>query len=57
MGMQFGNWADEGYYEYDDFCGYTKVTNEARKEQLRAEDKLLYSDGSGFDNPQKVDDD
>ena len=53
--MLFANWAAEGYYEYDDFCGYTQVTNKAHIEQLKAEGKLYYSDGSGYDSPQIVD--
>lgn len=54
MGMHFHSWAEEGFYEYDDFCGYTKVTDPDRIERLKQEGKLYRSDGGGYDSPSLV---
>lgn len=44
MGMMFNNWLDEGYYEYNDFDGYSKVSDLSSVD----EDNLYYSSGDGY---------
>lgn len=47
MGLLFNNWLEEGYYEWNDFDGYSKVDGNAL---IEAKDNgtLYHSDGSGY---------
>jgi hypothetical protein len=53
MGMLFNNFLEEGYYEYDDFSGYTLVTDGSKKQELLENGKLFHSDGHGY-GPEQV---
>lgn len=47
MSIFFNNWLEEGYYEWDDYFGYTRVEGEKIEESLE-KGNLYYSDGSGY---------